>query len=382
MRRFKKLIKEKHMKDTFNPFKLKLLLLAGLAAFLLTGFSYAKDPIHAVYIPLADHYAGLIAHYYYADEMKKAEYKVELMKSWPSLRGKFMSGQVDLAFIICPMAMDMFAEKSTFKWISLIHRDGNALAANEIFAGMMSLKDDRIDRKPTDDFARAAVQWKNETGKASICGVPSLFATHTVVLYKYLKDNGLTLAVGEGNGDIIAKAVAPPKSPEFLKYEEQNGRAASFEQSLPWADVVETQNFGKVVWYSKDIMKWPRGHVECIIIATNKCINEKREALKEVIYYIHKAGRDIDKARKRGGESLKSIAKIINENYIPAHTVEAIMASLKWDLDVIKYSNLNIDKAGLKQIMDLAVEGGILEKTINIDDFADDYFSTDITSIE
>lgn len=37
------------------------------------------------------------------------------------------------------------------------------------------------------------------------------------------------------------------------------------------------------------------------------------------------------------------------------------------------------DKAGLKQIMDYAVEGGILKSPINIDIFADESFSTKIT---
>ncbi len=57
--------------------------------------------------------------------------------------------------------------------------------------------------------------------------------------------------------------------------------------------------------------------------------------------------------------------------HIPAHTREAIIASLDPKLKVINYQYLNVDKAGLKQIMDLAVEGGILESPVDIDDFAD-----------
>jgi NitT/TauT family transport system substrate-binding protein len=44
---------------------------------------------------------------------------------------------------------------------------------------------------------------------------------------------------------------------------------------------------------------------------------------------------------------------------------------------VINYQHLNIDKAGLKLIMDLAVEGGILSKAVNIDIFSDTQFSSD-----
>jgi len=343
-----------------------------------TGMAQAKEKIHAVYIPLADHYAALVAHSKYGTQMTKANFSVEMMKSWPSLRGKFMAGKADMALIICPMAMDMFAEKPNFRWVSLAHRDGNALAVNEIFEKRINLPKYRVDRKPTADIANAMAQWKKEKGKPSVCGVPSLLATHTVVLYKYLKEHGKTLAIGKGDGDVLAKAVAPPKSPSFLKQEAKGKRAATFEQSLPWADVVETQNFGKVAWYSKDVITWPKGHVECIVIATDDAIKNKTEALKEVIHFIHKAGRDIDTSRAKGGQALEEIARICNK-YIPLHTVEAIMQSLRVDLNVVNYSNLNVDKPGLKLIMDLATEGGVLKKAIDIDAFANVTFDTEIT---
>lgn len=47
--------------------------------------------------------------------------------------------------------------------------------------------------------------------------------------------------------------------------------------------------------------------------------------------------------------------------------------------NVINCRHLNLEKAGLKQIMDLAVEGGILKKAIAIDAFADESFATEIT---
>jgi hypothetical protein len=39
----------------------------------------------------------------------------------------------DIAFNVCPIVMDMFAKQLDFRWVSLIHRDGNALAINGLF---------------------------------------------------------------------------------------------------------------------------------------------------------------------------------------------------------------------------------------------------------
>ena len=338
-----------------------------------------RHSITAIYIPLADHYAGIIAYEKYRHQMKHADYTIERMANWPELRAYFLSGEVDLAYIICPMAMDMFLDMPVFRWISLMHRDGNALAINDLLNRYAHLPEKRVDRKPDSRVAEAFTLAKETLGKPSVCGVPSLFATHTVVLYKYLKDHGKTLALGRGNEkDVKAIAVPPPKSPAFLKKNNARGIPASFEQSLPWADVVETQQFGHVAWYSKDVVKWPGGHVECIAIATDQAIAAKKDALKEVIYYIHKAGIDIEDARKSGGEAMNAITAMIRK-HIPKHTHEAIVQSLRTDLNVINYQNMNVDKAGLKQIMDLAVEGGILDRAIDIDRFANDEFFTEIT---
>ncbi len=365
------------MKKTLS--KLTLLLIAILITGITGVLAGEKQPIKAIYISLADHYAGIIAYEKYRNQMKAADYKIERMKSWPLLRAYFMSGEVDMAYIISPMAMDMFAEKPNFHWISLMHRDGNALAINDLLNAEVKLSKDRLLRKPDDKVAVAYTKAKQELGRPSECGVPSLLATHTVVLYKYLKDHGKGLNLGAGTDkDVVAIEVPPSKSPAFIKRKNSRGTPASFEQSLPWADVVETKGFGHVAWYSKDVMPWPNGHVECIAIATDAAIKNKREAVKEVIYYIHKSGLDIEEARRKGGPDMIAISDMIRK-HIPEHDQESIIQSLRPDLNVINYHHLNVDKAGLKQIMDYAVEGGILKKPIDIDAFTDTSFVIQIT---
>ncbi len=136
-----------------------------------------------------------------------------------------------------------------------------------------------------------------------------------------------------------------------------------------------------MAWYSKDVMLWPKGHVECIVIATDRAIKKKTKALQEVVYYLHQAGLDIEIARRQSGENMVTISNMIRK-HIPEHNQDALIQSLRPDLNVINYYNLNVDEAGLKQIMDYAVKGGILKKTININDFADSQFSTNITKQE
>lgn len=333
-----------------------------------------RAKLHALVVPLADHYAAVVAQEKYASEMKKADFSVEVMKSWPDLRGKFLSGQADVAFIISTLAMDMYTESPKFRMISLAHRDGNALAINDLLEKRLKLPAARSARKPDAALAEAIAAYRKEKGEPVTCAVPTTMATHVIVLYKYLKQYGMTLAISQGDADVVAKAVPPPSSPDFLKRQSAEGKAACFEQSLPWADVVETQGFGKVAWYSKDVIKWPKGHVECIVIASDDAIKNKREALMELIKYVQQAGRDLEDARAKGGKDLDAIAALIHKR-IPGHDQAAIVNSLSPELNVINYANLSPDKPGLKLIMDLGLESKVLKKGIDLGSFVDESIS-------
>ena len=68
--------------------------------------------------------------------------------------------------------------------------------------------------------------------------------------------------------------------------------------------------------------------------------------------------------------------------HIPSHKPEAIRQSLRKDLDVINYQNLNVDanaQNSFREIMELAYEAGFIKQKIDIDKLTDESFSTEIT---
>ena len=345
--------------------------------FLTTSLVAAKkETIQALYIPLADHYAAIVAYERYGKSMKFADFKIEQMKNWDLLRAYFQAGKADMAFVMSPLVMDMYRENPHFNWIGLMHRDGSALAINDYFD--IKLPNNRKDRKPNSELAQKLNEVYKKENRTTYVGMPHILSTHSVVLFRYLKEHGSDISFSPSKeAPVRAFSLAPPKAPGYIKSQGQRHRAAAFEQSLPWADVVETGGFGKVVWYSKDVMPYKHGHVECITVATKWTILAKRKALKEVNYFIHKAGQDIEKARLKGGQELKAIVNIIRK-HIKAHTQEAIVASLNPQLRVINYECLNVDKSGLKMIMDYAVQGGILSEGIDIDAFSDESFHVNL----
>jgi len=334
----------------------------------------SRQTIKALYIPLADHYAAIVAYERYREQMQYADFQIEQMANWDLLRAYFQSGEADMAYVMTPLALDMYQHKPDFRWIGLMHRDGNALAINALIKRQITLPTQRQERKPKAELATVLKQFHAERGEPTVVGVPHLLSTHTVVLYRYLQQHGVTMGLDlNADVEVLPVAVPPPKAPAFIKSKSNRAQPAAFEQSLPWADVVETGGFGHVAWYSKDVMPWPGGHVECIALATDRAIANKFAALKEVTTYIQRAGADIEAARETGGEAMEDIVGMIMK-HIPAHHRQAIEASLDAQLKVINYQQLNIDKAGLQQIMGYAVEAGLLAETVDIDLFADTRF--------
>jgi NitT/TauT family transport system substrate-binding protein len=335
-----------------------------------------RQPIHALYIPLADHYAALVAYERYRHDFKHADFRIEQMKNWDLLRAYFRSGRADMAYVMSPLALDMYREKPNFRWVGLMHRDGNGLAVTPTMAREMQLADNRMVRKPNQTIATTMKAMSERSGRPLRVGVPHVLSTHTVVLYNFLKKHDVDISLAPNMpGDVLVIPVAPAKAPSYILGAQNSNKYVAIEQSLPWVDQVEKQHFGEVAWYSKDVMAWPGGHVECIAIATDKAMAEKREALQEVMAAIQQAGEDIERARNEGGAALDEIVKTVRK-HIPAHTPEAIISSLDPRLRIINYQNLGVDKEGMHQIMNLGVEAGVLKQAVDLDEFADDLLVT------
>lgn len=330
----------------------------------------AKERIDALYIPLADHYALIIAHEKYGQHMKHADLQITRMGSWPALRHRFLARKADVAMVLSPMAMKMYQKDPSFRWVSLIHRNGLALAMNDVLRQGLDLSLPRADRKPGEQVAAVFHNTRTPNGDGATVAVPSLESTHMLVLFKFLRDHGLKLAIGRGEGDAVAKAVAPPKSPNFLYDQNAKEVPAAFVQSLPWADIVETDGKGRVAWYSKDVLPSSKGHIDCIMVALDEAVAGKTRALWEVVYYIHQAGKDLEEASANGPAALQEYVDMIRK-HIPQHSEEAILASLDRNLKVIGYNDLEIDIEALKEIMDLAVEAGVLSAPIDLKKFAE-----------
>ncbi|UTA47056.1 ABC transporter substrate-binding protein [Simiduia sp. 21SJ11W-1] len=351
--------------------KCKCLLFAAVAA-LFSSTGFGKTQVLATYIPLADHYPAIVAYERYRDAMEHADFNIQQMRNWDLLRAHFRSGLADMSFMMSPLALDTYAKDGNFRWLGLMHRDGNALAINAVLEADIQLPPHRQARKPDAQLAHAIAEYHRATGRPVEIAVPHILSTHTVVLYQYLQSHGVAMSLATGTSlPARALAIAPSQSPAFIRDKSNRRLPAAFEQSLPFADIVETQNYGRIAWYSKDIIVHPLGHVECLVIATDAALTNKRTAIREVNRYIRRAASDIETARTAGGPALDEIIRLIRK-HIPSHTETAIRASLNPSLRVINYESLDVDIEGLNTIMGIALRAGLLANPVNLHEFSED----------
>lgn len=93
----------------------------------------------------------------------------------------------------------------------------------------------------------------------------------------------------------------------------------------------------------------------------------------KIFTYLFLSSRPSNKRIASYVTALKYIVNIVRK-HTSRYSKKSIIASLSAEFNVVNYRHLNIDKPGLRQIMDLACEAEILNKAIDIDDFSDERF--------
>jgi len=88
---------------------LLLVIIGSMSTYVIA--QQPKQTTKALYISLTDHYAALVAYERYHGQMKQADFQIQQMKNWNLLRTYFQSGEVGMAYVMSPLAMDIFTKQ-------------------------------------------------------------------------------------------------------------------------------------------------------------------------------------------------------------------------------------------------------------------------------
>jgi NitT/TauT family transport system substrate-binding protein len=293
----------------------------------------AKTTIKVGYLPILDHLTLLVSHAKDNDSFKRVNIKPKMFKAWREMVGALKAGVIDAAFILSPLAMDLFNNGADIKTILLAHRDGSAITV----------------KKGAAIFSAADL-------KGLSIAIPDRKATHTALLNHYLTSANISLK------DVKTKVIAPPNMIKAMKL----GRIDAFIVAEPFGAKAQGDGVGKILVLTKDIIN---NHVECIIIIHQRIIKNHRTAIQEWINSLIRAGKWIDKNKLEN--STKVVAQI-TKKYLP-HSSCSIMMGLENPVDRISFTDLNPKKEDFQTIVDISIQANIIDKT-DLEAFIDESF--------
>jgi len=252
---------------------------------------------------------------------------------WATVKEALIAREIEAVFILAPMAMQLAADGIPVKVVYLGHRDGTAIIVG---------KD-----SPISDFG-------DLRGKS--IAIPSRFANQNILMHKMMKEWGMP------EGSIHLREVAPPEHPSALR----SGSIDGYIVGEPFAAQAEIGGYGRVLYHTKDIWE---DFISCVVVVRQELIDEQRELVQELVDGIAKSGKWLDEGLAHRMDAAEMAAE-----HFYFQDPELLKFVLSKPVDRVKYTSLAPLKEDFDEIMELAVEIGVLSRPIAFEEYVDDSF--------
>ncbi len=260
---------------------------------------------------------------------------------WPTVKEALIAREIGAAFILAPMAMQLKADGVPIKIVYLGHRDGTAIVVG------------------SDSHIRDFADLRGKT-----IAIPSRYANQNLLMHKMMRQWNMPA------DSIELREVPPPEHPSALR----SGSIDGYIVGEPFAAQSEVDGYGRVLYHTKDI--WP-DFISCVLVVHEGLIAEDREIVQELVDGIAKSGKwlDADMAHRMDA------AEIAAEHFY-FQDPELLKFVLSKPVDRVKYTHLAPLKADFDEIMELAVDIGILDGPIAFEEYVDDSFVRPLESMD
>lgn len=227
-----------------------------------------KLRLRMAHIQITDHLIlGVLKHWIAKGEVVPEHFELETqcLPSWNPVQEALEKGTVDGAFILAPIAMDLYNYGVPIKLILFAHRSGS------IF--VRSRKGDY--GEPFQDFFR----------KRSFL-IPHKMSVHHMLSHMFFQGVGLKASMEKGDDvDVNLEVVAPVNMPNFLK---ENAEACGFMVAEPIGTKAIAANIAELQFLSNEL--W-QNHPCCVVTVRNELIEKHAEAVQELTNLLVRAGK-------------------------------------------------------------------------------------------
>lgn len=241
-----------------------------------------KVQLKVAHIQITDHLAlGVLKHQIETGAVtpKYFDLETERMKGWNPVSKALETGDVDGAFVLAPIAMDLFAFNVPIKLVLLAHKNGS------IF-----VRSNRYDPSLFEDSVKDFYKYK-------VVDIPHKMSIHNMLAHKYLKGLGLKPGVpGKKMINVRFEVVPPIQMPGIMKENEDVG---GFIVAEPIGSNAVAKGIASKEFLSSDL--WPN-HPCCVCTLQDDFIAKHEEAAYEFTELLAQAGQFIENNKDAAAE--------------------------------------------------------------------------------
>lgn len=229
-----------------------------------------KVQLKMAHIQITDHLVlGMLKHQINEKQVTPKHFDLELvqMQGWNPVANALESGDVDGAFVLAPIAMDLFGFGTPINMTLLAHKNGS------IFVRSSRGKN---------------VESPREFFHGKVHDIPHKMSIHNMLSHQYLKEQGLRPGVpGENKVDVAFEVVPPILMPGILK---ENEDVAGFMVAEPIGTNAIAKGIAEKEFLSGE--QW-ENHPCCICSMQTAFIEDHPKAMQEFTDLLVQAGKTI-----------------------------------------------------------------------------------------
>jgi chemotaxis signal transduction protein/ABC-type nitrate/sulfonate/bicarbonate transport system substrate-binding protein/CheY-like chemotaxis protein len=235
--------------------------------------------LKVAHIQITDHIIlGVLKHLIARGELQPQHFELETvcMPGWNPVQTALEKGEVDAAFILAPIAMDLYSFGVPIKLTLLAHKNGSiSVRSNRDGYG-----------EPYADYFRSKSFF-----------IPHKMSVHHILAHLFFSSIGLTPGmVGEGQSDVNFEVVAPIKMQEFLQ---SNKAAAGFMVAEPLGTKAIASGVASLQFLSSELWE---NHPCCCVTMRDDFIEPHTDAVYEFTEMLVAAGKFVEQKPEMAAE--------------------------------------------------------------------------------
>jgi CheY-like chemotaxis protein/ABC-type nitrate/sulfonate/bicarbonate transport system substrate-binding protein len=227
-----------------------------------------KVEINAAHIQITDHLTlGVLNHMMQTGQMTSDYFtlKTHCMTSWNPVLQALERGDVDVAFVLAPIAMDLFSAGVPIRLILFAHKDGSISVRNRNIP---------IQSRHMDYFRNKHFY------------IPHLLSIHHMLAHMFFREIGLRpgLSGTDKQVDVFFEVIPPIQMTNFMV---ENSEACGFMVAEPIGSKAIAMEKADLLFHSNEIWQY---HPCCVVAMREELIASQPDAVHDFVRLLVESG--------------------------------------------------------------------------------------------